>query len=92
MKGEKTFEQAIRAGTGLKDHLTRLTFGINSNASTPLGQSLDELIPGAITLGLGDNIFLGGRNRSNLNYSHSLNDAIVSIGPTAVIMDEKLII
>ena len=90
LKGDKTFERAIRAGTGTKDHLTRLTFGINPNASTPLGQSLDELIPGSITLGLGDSSFIGGRSRSNLNYAHGLNDAIVSIGPTAVIMDEKL--
>ncbi len=90
LKGEKTFEHALREGTGDKDRLTHLTFGINSNASTPLGQPLDELIPGSITLGLGDNIFLGGRSRSNLNYSHTLNDAIVSIGPTAIIMDKKL--
>ena len=90
LKGEKTIERALRAGTGAKDNLTRLTLGINPNASLPLGQPLDELIPGSITLGLGDNSFIGGRNRSNLNYNHSLNDAIVSIGPTAIIMDEKL--
>jgi len=90
LKGENTLERALRAGNEMKDHLTRLTFGINPNASTPLGQPLDELIPGSITLGLGDNIFIGGQSRSNLNYNHTLNDAIVSIGPTAVIMDEKL--
>ncbi|MFW9935604.1 MAG: aminopeptidase [Candidatus Thorarchaeota archaeon] len=92
LKGETTFDRAIRAGAGEKDHLTRLTFGINPNASTPLGEALDELIPGTITLGLGDNSVIGGRSRSNLQYSHTLNDAIVSIGPTAVIMDEKLTI
>jgi leucyl aminopeptidase (aminopeptidase T) len=89
-KGEKTLESALRSGTGLKDHLTHLTLGINSNASIPLGQPIDELIPGSLTLGIGDNICLGGRNHSNLSYCHSLNDAIVSIGPTAVIMDGKL--
>ncbi|MFX1566236.1 MAG: aminopeptidase [Promethearchaeota archaeon] len=91
-KGEQTVERAIFAGTGLKDHLTRLTFGINPNASIPLGLALDELIPGSITLGFGDNRFIGGRSQSNLAYTHSLNDAIVSIGPTAIIMDEKIIL
>jgi leucyl aminopeptidase (aminopeptidase T) len=90
LKGEKTIEHAFQAGTGTKDHLTRLIFGINEKASKPLGQILDSLIPGSITLGLGDNTFLGGRSHSNLTYNHTLNDAIVSIGPTAVIMDEKL--
>jgi leucyl aminopeptidase (aminopeptidase T) len=90
LKGAKTIEQAFRSGTGKKDHLTRVSFGINPNASTPLGQPLDEMIPGSITLGLGENVFIGGRSRSNLTYSHTLNNAIVSIGPSAVIMDEKL--
>jgi leucyl aminopeptidase (aminopeptidase T) len=90
LKGEKTIEGALEAGTGTKDQLTRLTFGINEKATTPLGQPLDDLIPGSITLGLGANTFLRGRCHSNLTYSHTLNDAIVSIGPTAVIMDEKL--
>jgi leucyl aminopeptidase (aminopeptidase T) len=89
-KGEKTIKGALQAGTGTKDHLTRLSFGINEKATTPLGQPLDNLIPGSITLGLGANTFLRGRSHSNLTYSHTLNDAIVSIGPTAVIMDEKL--
>ena len=90
LKGEKTIERALRAGTGAKENLTRFIFGINPNASLPVGQPLDELIPGSITLGLGENSYIGGRSRSNLNYNHTLNDAIVSIGPTAIIMDEKL--
>jgi leucyl aminopeptidase (aminopeptidase T) len=92
LKGEKTIEGALQAGTGTKDQLTRLTFGINEKATTPLGQPLDDLIPGSITLGLGANSFLKGRSQSNLTYCHSLNDAIVSIGPTAIIIDEKLTI
>jgi leucyl aminopeptidase (aminopeptidase T) len=90
LKGAKTIEQVIRIGTGSKDRLTRLAFGINSQASTLLGQPTDALIPGTLTLGLGDNTFIGGRSQSNLVYDHTLNDAIVSIGPTAVIMEGKL--
>jgi leucyl aminopeptidase (aminopeptidase T) len=89
-KGEKTLKRALREGSEKSDHLTRLIFGINSQASTPLGQPLDVLIPGTITLGLGDNTAIGGRVRSNFSYEHTLNEAIVSIGPTAVIMDGKL--
>lgn len=90
LKGEKTFERALRAGIGAKDRLTSLIFGINSNATTSFGQSTDALIPGTLTIGLGDNSFIGGRIHSNFSYQHTLNDAIVSIGPTAVIMDGKL--
>ncbi len=90
LKGESTIERALRAGIGTKDRLTSLIFGINSNATTSFGQSTDALIPGTLTLGIGDNSFLGGRSQSNFSYQHTLNDAIVSIGPTAVIMDGKL--
>jgi len=91
-KGLKTLERAFRAGTGSKDRLTRLTFGINPNATIPFGYFTDALIPGTLTLGLGNNTFIGGRSESNLAYEHTLNDAIVSIGPQAVIMEGKLTI
>jgi len=90
LKGAKTIEQALHAGTESKDRLTRLAFGINPSGTTTLGQHTDTLIPGTLTLGLGDNTYIGGRNQSNLIYDHTLNDAIVSIGPTAVIMEGKL--
>ncbi|MFX0169586.1 MAG: aminopeptidase [Candidatus Hodarchaeota archaeon] len=91
-KGEKTLERAFRAGTDSKDRLTRLVFGINPQAVTPFGQVTDALIPGTLTLGLGNNTFIGGHSKSNLCYEHTLNDAIVSIGPQAVIMEGKLTI
>ena len=89
-KGAKTLERTFRAGTGSKDRLTRLVFGINPDATTPVGYSTDALIPGSLTLGLGNNTFIGGRSESNLAYEHTLNDAIVSIGPQAIIMEGKL--
>jgi leucyl aminopeptidase (aminopeptidase T) len=92
LEGEETLAHALRAGTGGKDRLTRLTFGVNPNAKEAFGQPSDALIPGTVTLGLGDNIALGGDNRSNLVYEHTLQEAIVSIGPTAVIMDGTLTI
>ena len=91
-KGDKTLERAFRAGTESKDRLTRLVFGINPEAATPFGQPTDLLIPGTLTLGLGNNTFIGGRSRSNFCYDHTLSDAIVSIGPQAVIMEGKLTI
>jgi leucyl aminopeptidase (aminopeptidase T) len=92
LRGEETLTYALRTGTGGKDRLSRLTFGVNPNAKEAFGQPSDALIPGTVTLGLGDNTALGGDNRSNLLYEHTLGDAIVSIGPTAIIMDGKLTI
>lgn len=92
LRGEATFAHVLRAGTGGKNRLSRLSFGVNPNATAALGPSTDALIPGTVTLGLGDNASVGGHNRSNLSYDHTLQNAIVSIGPTAVIMDGKLTI
>ncbi len=92
LKGEKTFTQALQTATGLKDRLSRLIFGVNPNTSDIFGQPTDALIRGTVTLGLGDNSFIGGSVRSSFSYEHTLTNAIVSIGPTAVIMDGKLTI
>lgn len=90
LKGEESFARVLRAASGSKDRLTYLRFGINPNATEHFGHSIDALIPGTISLGLGDNTRIGGRSHSNFSYEHTLNNAIVSIGPTAVIMDGKL--
>jgi leucyl aminopeptidase (aminopeptidase T) len=92
LRGEATFAHALRAGTGGKNRLSRLSFGVNPHATVAPGQPTDALMPGTVTLGLGDNTSLGGRNRSSLVYEHTLRNGIVSIGPNAVIMDGKLTI
>jgi leucyl aminopeptidase (aminopeptidase T) len=89
---EATFTRAFRAATGAKDRLGSLTFGINPRITETFGHSTDDLIQGVVTLGLGDNTHLDGKNKSTFSYQHSLSNAIVSIGPTVVIMEGKLAI
>lgn len=92
MSKEATFTRAFRAATGAKERLSSLTFGINPKVKEKFGTPTDALIQGTVTLGLGDNTSLGGKNKSTFSYQHTLSNAIVSIGPTVVIMEGKLTI
>ncbi|MFX1476144.1 MAG: aminopeptidase [Promethearchaeota archaeon] len=90
LSNEATLTRAFRAAKGAKDRLGSITFGINPRIKEKFGHSTDELIQGVVTLGLGDNTYLGGKNKSTFSYQNSLSNAIVSIGPTVVIMEGKL--
>jgi len=90
LRGESTFTGALEAASGDKDRLSSLTFGINPNAQALLGMPTDALVQGTVTLGIGDNTFIGGRARSTFSYQHTLSSAIVGVGPTAIITEGKL--
>lgn len=92
LSNEATFTRAFRAATGAKERLSSLTFGINPKIKDKVGACTDTLVQGTVTLGLGDNTHLGGKNQSTLSYLHTLSNAIVSIGPTVVIMEGRLAI
>jgi leucyl aminopeptidase (aminopeptidase T) len=89
---EATFSRALRAATGGKDRLSSVTFGINPKVKGTFGAATDALVEGTVTLGIGDNTSLGGKNQSTLSYQHTISNAIVSIGPQVVIMEGKLTI
>jgi leucyl aminopeptidase (aminopeptidase T) len=73
------------AGEG-KDLFAVVDFGINSNVKLPEGSKIATWVPaGTVTVGVGDNVWAGGNNRTPYGY-------FVSLPGTTVTLDGKPVI
>src|SRR3989441_12363267 len=77
-----TNEESIRSqydrATGAKDRLGWLQIGLNPAAS--YGFLQDDLVAGAIEIGIGDNSEYGGEQTSNFGFQGRLSNATVRVG------------
>ncbi len=88
----ETNEEAIRGqydrATGAKDRLGWLQIGLNPAAS--YGFLQDDLVAGAVEIGIGDNSEYGGKNKSNFGFQGRLTNATVRIGKKVVVDKGRL--
>jgi len=87
-----TNEESIRSqydrATGAKDRLGWLQIGLNPAAS--YGFLQDDLVAGAIEIGIGDNSEYGGKNHSNFGFQGRLTNATVRVGKKVVVDKGRL--
>src|SRR5437899_1314354 len=87
-----TNEESIRGqydrATGAKDRLGWLQIGLNPAAS--YGFLQDDLVAGAVEIGIGDNSEYGGKNKSNFGFQGRLTNATVRIGKKIVVDKGRL--
>lgn len=85
-------EDEIRAqydkATGAKDRLGWLQIGLNPDVR--YGFLQDDLVAGAMEIGIGDNTEYGGKNTSNFNFQGRLTNATVRIGEKVVVKNGRL--
>jgi len=74
-------------GTGAKDMFGSFGLGLNRRAKP--GFLTNQVIAGAVTIGIGDNRDLDGANTSDYGFGGSLVRATVDIGGTTVIRDGR---
>ncbi len=73
-----TFGELYRGATGDKDRIGFFSIGLNPNAKT-MGMAGDELVQGAVTIGIGYNQDIGGKNDTAVNYAQTLTQANVIV-------------
>lgn len=73
---------------GAKDRLGWLQIGLNPQAS--YGFLQDDLVAGAVEIGIGDNTEYGGKNRSDFGLGGRLTNATVRIGKKVVVDNGRL--
>jgi len=87
-----TNEESIRGqydrATGAKDRLGWLQIGLNPAAS--YGFLQDDLVAGAVEIGIGDNSEYGGKNHSNFGFQGRLTNATVRVGKKVVVDKGRL--
>jgi len=74
--------------TGAKDRLGWLQIGLNPEVQ--YGFLQDDLVAGAIEIGIGDNEEYGGKNRSNFGFQGRLTNATVRVGKKVVVDNGRL--
>lgn len=73
---------------GAKDRLGWFQIGLNPEAR--YGFLQDDLVAGAVEIGIGDNSEEGGRNRSDIGFAGRLTDATVRIGKRVLVDNGRL--
>jgi leucyl aminopeptidase (aminopeptidase T) len=85
---EDVIKDLYEGASGDKDRLGSLSIGLNPKAKTGF---LENSIPlGVVTLGIGDNRELGGKNDSDWGFPGSLSEATLEIDGKVVVKDGQI--
>src|SRR5712692_4417031 len=82
------FSGLYRGAKGDKDRLGSFTIGLNPDAKY-IGINTDELVQGAVTIGLGANKDLGGTNDTTFGYGQALAKATVKVDGKLLVSEGK---
>jgi leucyl aminopeptidase (aminopeptidase T) len=89
-KNVEVVSKSIEKATGDNNRIAFLGIGLNPKAE--YGYLMDNIVEGAISIGIGDNEALGGKNKSSSGAGASLGRATVEIDGRAIIKDGKLLV
>ncbi|MFQ5908670.1 MAG: hypothetical protein ACE5JE_07595, partial [Thermoplasmata archaeon] len=79
------------SATGDKDRIGWLSIGLNPRG-TPLDLNLtDGFLAGSVSIGIGDNDYLGGANKSPFEWGGNILGATVELDGTEVLVNGKLL-
>ena len=84
----KRLKEEWSKATGDKSKLAQFTIGFNPKAET--GYTINQIAPGAVTIGIGGNEFFGGTNKSGFGFSHTLKGATVKADGNTVLKNGRL--
>jgi aminopeptidase len=84
--GLDAFKSIYDPATGTKDQLAYIDIGLNPEVELPVNTGrIVYMVPGAITIGMGENVSLGGPNLSSFAFQATLT------GPTLTADGKKII-
>ena len=89
-KNSEAVRRMYEKATGDKDRIGWLEFGLNPKAS--LGFTYDRIVLGTVTVGIGINRELGGRNESDWGFPVVLENSTVKLDRKPILKQGKLCI
>jgi leucyl aminopeptidase (aminopeptidase T) len=75
--------------TGDKDRIATMTIGVNPKAR--LGFLSNSIVRGAVTIGIGANELVGGKNASSFGFEQALRDASVELDAEPIVERGRLV-
>lgn len=91
-QNEEVVKQAYDRASGEKDRIGELLLGLNTKADAQQLFNLKQIASGTITIGIGDNKFLDGKNDSDFQFLASINKGTLKIDGKTIIQDGKFTI
>ncbi len=85
------FLDLYNPATGDKDRIASLSIGINP-ASKPIGYTNDDIGLGIVSIGIGENQYLGGNNRSEFGFTGSFSKATLKIDGKTLVGKGRLVL
>ena len=83
------FAEFYRGATGDKDRIGYFSIGLNPNAKH-MGMFGDELVLGAVTIGIGYNKEMGGKNDTAVGYAQTITRAKVTVDGKPLLSEGKV--
>ena len=77
-------------GHGDKDKIASLTIGLNPRVRT--GFITDNLAKGTVTIGIGSNLDIGGKNDSDYGFQGTLSQATVELDGKTIVENGKIVV
>jgi leucyl aminopeptidase (aminopeptidase T) len=85
------FSTMLNKHSGDCRRVGHIGIGLNPHLIEPIGWTLiDEHVPGALFLSLGENRYMGGQNQSSLNVDYTLPDATLIVDAQVIVEKGKL--
>ncbi len=88
-KGEEVFREVFDAGQGDRDKIAQFTLGLNPKVDL-IGYTTDELSLGTVTIGVGANKGIGGKNDSSFSFSGTVTKPTVEVDGQTIIVDGRI--
>jgi leucyl aminopeptidase (aminopeptidase T) len=92
MKAEKNFDaisKVFRQASGDKDRISFIQIGLNPKAK--YGYLMDQIVEGAVQIGIGDNEYIGGKNTSVFGMAATLSKATLDVDGKTIIKNGLLV-
>jgi leucyl aminopeptidase (aminopeptidase T) len=88
-KYEEVFREVFEATQGDRDKIAQFTLGLNPKVDL-IGYTTDELSLGTVTIGVGANKGIGGKNDSSFSFSATITKPIVEIDGQTIMVDGRI--
>ncbi len=91
--GGAALARMLDGHTGEPRRVSHLGVGVNPALRAPTGWTIvDEHLPGALFLALGENRYMGGANESSLNVDYVLPDATLLVDDRPIVQDGRAVV
>jgi leucyl aminopeptidase (aminopeptidase T) len=88
-KNTEVISKQFDAASGDKDRIGWLVIGLNAKAE--YGYLMDNIVEGAVQIGIGDNEYIGGKNTASFGMPATLSKATLEIDGKVIVKDGRLL-